>query len=195
LHAAWRAYLAQQYATIGDLNAAWGNTAFVDFTDPAIRLSAVRPAQAAMRADWLRFVQRELGFTYAVATDADEPLYREFKGVHIGTSQSDVRKKLSGLQDKGKEMDFFVFSDKERARVYYDDAQRATAIIVTYIGKAASAPTPEAILGRSIAAKADGSLYDMVQYPAAGYWVAYSRTPGDEPLTIITMQKMITGSE
>jgi hypothetical protein len=26
-------------------------------------------------------------------------------------------------------------------------------------------------------------------YPKAGYWVAYSRTAGDEPLTIITMQR------
>ena len=32
-------------------------------------------------------------------------------------------------------------------------------------------------------------MYKMVSYPKAGYWVAYSRTAGDEPLTIITMQR------
>ena len=123
-----------------------------------------------------------------------EPLYKEYKDVHLGMTATEVQQKLGRPTEGSKGQDFFVFSDKERARVYYDDAQRATAIIVTYIGKAAGAPTPEAILGKPIAAKADGSLYDMVQYPAAGYWVAYSRTPGDDPLTIITMQKMITGS-
>jgi hypothetical protein len=32
-------------------------------------------------------------------------------------------------------------------------------------------------------------MYKMVNYPAAGYWVAYSRTPGDEPMVMVTMQK------
>ncbi len=30
----------------------------------------------------------------------------------------------------------------------------------------------------------------MTHYPQAGYWVAYSRTPGDSPLVMITMQKL-----
>jgi len=32
-------------------------------------------------------------------------------------------------------------------------------------------------------------MYQRLDFPKAGYWVAYSRTAGDEPLTIITMQK------
>lgn len=121
---------------------------------------------------------------------ADEPLYREFKGVRIGTSQTEARKKLGNLEDKSKEMDFFVFSDKERARVYYDAKGNATAVIVTYIGKSANAPAAKAVLGSDVDARPDGSLYKIVHYPKAGYWVAYSRTAGDEPLTIITMQKI-----
>lgn len=128
--------------------------------------------------------------TQTTAAPAAEPLYREFKGVRIGTSQNEARKKLSGLQDKSKEMDFFIFSDKERARVYYDAKGNASAIIVTYIGKSADAPTPKAVLGTDADARPDGSLYKIVYYPKAGYWVAYSRTAGDEPLTIITMQKI-----
>jgi hypothetical protein len=46
------------------------------------------------------------------------------------------------------------------------------------------------VLGTAIEGKPDGALYKLVQYPQAGYWVAYSRTDGDEPLTIITMQAM-----
>jgi hypothetical protein len=41
-----------------------------------------------------------------------------------------------------------------------------------------------------VEAKPDGTLYKLVQYPEAGYWVAYSRTAGDAPFTIITMQAM-----
>lgn len=117
-----------------------------------------------------------------------EPLYKEYKGVRLGMSAEEVRQKLGRPQEAGKEQDLFVFSDAERARVYYDAAQKATAIISTYIGKGAKAPTPEAVLGTAIEAKPDGTLYKVVQYPKAGYWVAYSRTAGDEPFTIITMQ-------
>jgi len=132
--------------------------------------------------------------TKPAAAPSDEPLYREFKGVHVGTSQTDARKKLGNPQDKSKEMDFFVFSDRERARVYYDAKGNASAVIVTYIGKSADAPTPKAVLGADADARPDGSLYKIAYYPKAGYWVAYSRTAGDEPMTIITMQKIATDS-
>jgi hypothetical protein len=121
---------------------------------------------------------------------ADAPLYSEFKGVKIGTSRDQARKQLGSPQQKDDSQDFFVFSDRERTRVYYDGEGVVSAIIVTYIGKSAGAPTPRAVLGSEVEAKQDGSMYKMVQYPKAGYWVAYSRTAGDEPLTIITMQKM-----
>lgn len=133
--------------------------------------------------------------TQPAAAPADEPLYREFKGVRIGTSQDEARKKLGGPEDKGKEMDFFVFSERERARVYYDAGGKASAVIVTYIGKSGDVPTPKAVLGSDIEARPDGSMYKIVYYPKAGYWVAYSRTAGDEPLTIVTMQKIAAGSQ
>ena len=121
---------------------------------------------------------------------APAPLYREYKGVRLGMSADEVRQKLGKPKEASKEQDLFVFTDSERARVYYDAEQKATAIISTFIGKASGAPGPEAVLGMGIDAKPDGTLYKLVQYPAEGYWVAYSRTPGDEPLTIITMQAM-----
>lgn len=128
--------------------------------------------------------------TVAATTPQDEPLYREYKGVALGMSADEVRKKLGKPKDAGKVQDFFVFSDRERTRVYYDDKGNASAVIVTYIGKSSNAPTPQAILGAELESNADGSMYKLVQYPKAGYWIAYSRTAGSEPLTIITMQKM-----
>lgn len=117
-----------------------------------------------------------------------EPLYREYKGVQIGMSADDVRARLGKPAEKSNEMDFYVFSDKERARVYYQDG-KASAIIATYIGKESGAPAPVAVIGTDITPKPDGSLYQMKTYPQAGYWVAYSRTTGNSPMVIITMQK------
>ena len=117
-----------------------------------------------------------------------EPLLRDYKGVTLGMSAKDARDKLGKPEEKGEAMDFFVFSEKERARVYYQDG-KVSAIIATYIGKDGGAPSPAAVLGAEIEAKPDGSLYKMVTYPQAGYWVAYSRVPGDAPMVIITMQK------
>jgi hypothetical protein len=122
------------------------------------------------------------------AKPAAEPLYKEYKGVTLGMSASDVRAKLGKPSEKSDAMDFFVFNERERARVYYQDG-KVTAVIATYIGKDASVPAPAAVLGAEIEAKPDGSMYRMTSYPQAGYWVAYSRTPGDAPMVMITMQK------
>src|SRR5918997_1162852 len=51
---------------------------------------------------------------------------------------------------------------------------------------------PKSVIGTDIEPNAAGALYKLVTYPRAGYWVAYSRTTGDEPLTVITMQKVAT---
>jgi hypothetical protein len=122
------------------------------------------------------------------AKAAAAPLYSEYRGVKLGMSAADVRAKLGKPQEKSDAMDFFVFNDHERARVYYKDG-KASAVIATYIGKDAGAPAPAAVLGAEIEAKPDGSMYQMTPYRQAGYWVAYSRTPGDSPMVIITMQK------
>jgi len=128
------------------------------------------------------------GEAVAAKPAAPEPLYREYRGVTLGMKAAEVRAKLGKPQEKSDEMDFYVFSDRERARVYYTDG-KATAVIATYIGKDGGAPPPVAVLGAEVEAKPDGSMYMMKPYREAGYWVAYSRTPGDSPMTIITMQK------
>jgi len=132
-------------------------------------------------------VAHPTGETVAAKAEA-VPLFREYKGVQIGTSAADVRAKLGKPEEKSDAMDFFVFSDKERARVYYQDG-KASAIIATYMGKESGTPAPHAVLGTDIEAKPDGSLYRMIIYPQAGYWVAYSRTAGESPMVMITMQK------
>lgn len=135
--------------------------------------------------------------TNAAATPANStmtptlvPVYKDYKGVAVGMSARQVRDKLGHLRSKSKTEDDFDFSNGESAQVYYDSKGNARVISVGYFGKKSDAPTPQAILGEDVPAKPNGSVYKLVNYPQAGYWVAYSRTAGDSPLVTVTMQKM-----
>ena len=121
---------------------------------------------------------------------AAAPVFTDYKGIRIGMSADEVRNKLDHLREKSKVQDFFVFSDAESAQVFYDAQGKVTAVSVTYMGDDSRAPKPLAVLGEEIQAKADGSMYELKRYPAAGYWVAYSRTAGKNPIVTVTMQKM-----
>jgi len=59
------------------------------------------------------------------------------------------------------------------------------------MGEGGNAPDAKSVLGEDVEAKADGSMYKLVRYPEAGYWVSYSRTAGNSPLVIVTMQKIL----
>lgn len=118
------------------------------------------------------------------------PVYQDFMGVTLGMDADEVRAKLRHLKDKGERQDFFVFSESQSAQIVYDDHGKVVVISVDYAGKDGSAPSPESVLGEAVQAKQDGSIYQLKRYPEAGYWVAYSRTAGDNPIVTVTMQKL-----
>jgi len=117
------------------------------------------------------------------------PVYKDFMGVTIGMDANEVRETLGHLKDKGEQQDFFVFSESQSAQIFYDQG-KVSAISVDYVVKGGGAPSPESVLGEAVQAKPDGSIYELKRYPAAGYWVAYSRTAGDNPIVTVTMQKI-----
>ena len=120
---------------------------------------------------------------------ADKPLYNEYKGVRIGMDAAEVRKKLGDPTDKSDVQDFYAFSEKESAQVYYDKG-KVMAVSVNYVGENSGAPLPKIVLGTEIEAKADGGMYKLIRYPEAGYWVSYNRTGGGDPLVTVTMQRI-----
>jgi phage tail-like protein len=75
LHQRYRDYLNSYYGSITSLNAAWG-TSYTSFGD--ISLPPTQPAQKTQAADWNRFLQAALGFTYAAVTASDLESYQEF---------------------------------------------------------------------------------------------------------------------
>jgi hypothetical protein len=117
------------------------------------------------------------------------PVFTDYRGVKIGMTAEEVRAKLDRLK-KGNGQDFVAFSERESAQIYYDDKGKVTAISIDYFGDNSDAPSPDAVLGAALQAKADGSMYQLNRYPEAGYWVSYNRTAGDKPVVTITMQKM-----
>ncbi len=121
--------------------------------------------------------------------DKQQPLFHDYKGVSIGMAAADARQKLGNPADKSDAQDLYSINDKENVIVYYD-GNKVSAIAIMFMGSVADAPTPKSIFGEDVAAKPDGSISKMVRYEKAGYFVAYSRTPGDTPMVTITMQKL-----
>jgi hypothetical protein len=70
--------LSAEYGDINALNQAWGATSFSGFDDPTLRFPAIQPPQVAEAADWSQFIATDIGFTYALVTNADEPTYENF---------------------------------------------------------------------------------------------------------------------
>jgi hypothetical protein len=129
--------------------------------------------------------------SYAQKTGADQPLFSDFKGVRIGTSTDEARKKLGNPRDKGDDQDFYVFNDTQAVQVFYDKTTKTvTAISIDYMTGANAIPTAREIIGSEAETKADGSAYKMVRYPKAGFWVSYSKTAGNSPIITVTLQKI-----
>jgi hypothetical protein len=123
-------------------------------------------------------------------TDAEGPLFHEYRGIQIGTLAEDVRKKLGSPADKSVEQDFYVFDEKETAQILYDKTGKVITISVDFMVGANDVLTPTQLFGGEIEAKADGSKYKMVRYPKAGCWLSYNRTAGNQPLITVTLQKI-----
>ena len=124
------------------------------------------------------------------ASEEDLAVFKEYRGVQLGMTADEVRKKLGAPKDKGDEQDFFVFGDNESAQVVYDATHKVVTISADFLATDASVPTAKQVLGSDLEAKADGSVYKMVRFPKAGYWLSYNRTGGASPMTSITLQKI-----
>jgi hypothetical protein len=127
----------------------------------------------------------------ALDSGADNrPAFSDFKGVSIGMHADEARKKLGNPRDKSAEQDFYMFGDNQAVQVFYDPAGVVSAISIDFMSGAREIPSCKDVLGAEAEKKADGSVYKLIRYPKAGYWVSYSRTAGDSATVTITMQKI-----
>ena len=126
--------------------------------------------------------------SFLAAQTAQKPVYAGYRGVMIGTTMADARTKLGAAKDKSDTEDYYVYSDNESAQVLYGPDKTVRVISINYIGK--NAPSPMDVLGTSVEAKPDGSMNKMVRYPKSGFWISYLKTGGDDPMVVVTVQKM-----
>jgi hypothetical protein len=119
----------------------------------------------------------------------NEPPFHDYKGVRIGMGAEEARKLLGNPTDKDDKQEVFNVSDDESCQVYYDAAKKVSAVSITYFSTKA-VPAVKSVLGEEPEAKQDGSFSKLIRFPKAGYWVSYTRTSGDAPMTIIAMQKI-----
>lgn len=126
----------------------------------------------------------------APSTENELIVFKDYRGVALGMTADEVRKKLGDPRDKGDEQDFYMFNETETLQIVYDKTKKVVTISADFMNPGSSVPTAKQVFGADVEAKADGSVYRMVRYPKAGYWVSYNRTSGDTPLTTVTLQKI-----
>ncbi|MEK6282875.1 MAG: hypothetical protein AABN95_21160 [Acidobacteriota bacterium] len=124
------------------------------------------------------------------AGEDPSPLFLEYRGVQLGMTAEEVRKKLGDPKEKAEDQDFYIFNETETAQFLYDKTHKVTAISADFMTMGNNTPTAKGVFGADIQPKADGSVYKMVRYPKAGYWLSYNRTSGTSPLTTVTLQKI-----
>lgn len=124
------------------------------------------------------------------AAEDESPLFHNYRGVQLGMTSDEARKLLGEPKDKGDEQDFFIFDETETAQIVYDKTHKVITISADFMTASNSVLTAKQVFGADIEAKPDGSVYRMVRYPKAGYWLSYNRTSGTSPLTTVTLQKI-----
>jgi len=120
----------------------------------------------------------------------DSSVFHNYRGIQLGMLAEDVRKKLGDPKDKSDEQDFFVFNDTETAQIVYDKTHKVITISADFLTSGTGIPTAKQVFGAEVEAKGDGSVYKLVRFPKAGYWLSYNRTSGNSPLTTVTLQKI-----
>lgn len=120
----------------------------------------------------------------------DQPVFNEYRGVQLGMTAADVRKKLGDPKDKSAEQDFYIFNETETAQVVYDKTAKVIAISADFMSPNTAAPSAKDLFGSDVVAKSDGSMHKLVRFPKAGYWLSYSRTSGADAVVTIQLQKL-----
>ena len=158
-------------------------------TPPPARFALLLLAALALLPTALAQTARKSAPAPAAEPAQGEPPFHAYKGVQIGMAADEARKLLGSPTDKDDKQEVFAISDDESCQVYYDAAKKVSAVSITYFSTKA-VPGPKTVLGEEPEAKPDGSFSKLIRYPKAGYWVSYTRTAGDSPMTIIAIQKI-----
>jgi len=119
------------------------------------------------------------------------PAWQSYKGVSIGMSAAQVREKLGAAKSEDADGFFYVFSETENAQILLDAGKTVRTISVVFAAEHPGAPAFADVFGKTAVAepKPDGSIFKMMRYEDAGYWVSYNRQAGEKAMIIVMIQK------
>jgi hypothetical protein len=121
------------------------------------------------------------------------PLASDLKGITIGMPKAEVREKLGKPSSSDKTSMVYKISKIETFQIGLNSKGNVRTVALIYTDEDADAPKFSDIFGPDVPmeTKKNGSVYKLVRYPSAGFWIAYSRSIIDKkPLTTITMRKL-----
>lgn len=120
------------------------------------------------------------------------PVWQAYKGVAIGMTVPEVLEKLGLPSSESPDGYFYIFTEAETAQVLFDENKKVRTISVIYAPEFLNPPKFVDVFGKTAVndAKSDGSVFKMVRYEEAGYWVSYNRMAGDTAMVIIVIQKL-----
>jgi outer membrane protein assembly factor BamE (lipoprotein component of BamABCDE complex) len=118
------------------------------------------------------------------------PAWTAYREVKLGMSAEEVRKILGKPKIDDKDGFYYEISDDEFVQIRLDNDKKVRIIAATYTG--GKLPQYGDVFGAEAEppTKPDGSIYNLVRYPEAGFWIAYSRRAGEKPAVTVTMQKI-----
>ena len=116
-----------------------------------------------------------------------QPLYRDYRGVRLGMTATEVRAKLGEPALKSDEQDFFIVSVTETVQIAYNASQKVVTISTDYAG-GVGAPDYKNVVGEGmLLQRPDGTVFKMVMYDAERFWVTYSKSATTSPIVTITI--------
>ena len=126
----------------------------------------------------------------AAAKTIPMPAMAEFRKAGIGISSEDLKKSWGKPEVEDATGFIYEFSEKEMAQVSITPDKKVDAIAVTF-RDGTGAPKAEEVFGptEKIERKENGSVFHMVRYEQAGYWVSYL-SQGAGKMVILTYKKI-----
>lgn len=120
------------------------------------------------------------------------PAFQAYKNVKLGMTADEVKTTLGKPETESAEELYYTFGEDESAQIMMDKDKKVRVISLTYSENNKNAPKFEDVFGpnEKKEPKPDGSIYKMVRYPEAGFWVAYSGSVNGDSVVSITLQKM-----
>lgn len=121
----------------------------------------------------------------AARGQAQQPLYREYRGVRLGMTATETRAKLGEPAMKSDDQDFYVVTTNETAQIVYENNKVVT--ISTDYTNGAGAPDYRSVVGEGLLERPDGSVFRMVMHTPQGFWVSYNKSASTVPVVTVTI--------